>query len=463
MKKIVVLALILILYGLLPVQAQTTALQYCPDANSRAVYWLEDLTDQTSNSYTLTNNNLVSFVAGNFNNAADFGIANTNKYLDIANNLGWTGSSDLSISVWVKIRTEPTAFNAPGAANLVNIWNGVNKVNMRIHYGNEAGTLKLAILRDNSGIGEVVAKYPVTLGTSSWHHVALTYNGTSGVGKLYLDGSDTGATFTQIGNGTHTSTFSDRFNIGAYGDGLVIPQYMFASAYFDEVVVSSSVFSSTDVANIFNRTNPPIGCSTPPPPQPATEATLQAVKSKTDNLDILLSSRATESTQLQVKSNTDILIARTPKPWQFYTDSGKGFGVVIDGLILTTINRADILLIKNPSASGIITRLKRLYASPDRDFVNIEIYRNPTITSNGIPLAPFNHKSSGGLATTQLFQSPVISSRGTLVFSGKLDAFLKTINFELARFLEAGENLLIVLQADRANIEVDLTLDFAEE
>lgn len=157
------------------------------------------------------------------------------------------------------------------------------------------------------------------------------------------------------------------------------------------------------------------------------------------------------------------MLARTPKPWQFYTDLGKGFGIVIDSFVLPNINKNDVLLIKNPFASGIITRLKRLYASPDRDFVNIEIYRNPTITSNGTPIIPFNHKLSGGPAITQVFQSLVISSRGTLVFTGKLGAFLKTIDFELARFLEAGENILIVLQADRANIEIDLTLDFAEE
>lgn len=190
---------------------------------------------------------------------------------------------------------------------------------------------------------------------------------------------------------------------------------------------------------------------------------LDAIKAKTDNLDVLLSTRASEATQLLIKSNTDTLLSRTPKPWQFYTDSGKGFGTVIDGFILSNINKTDVLLIKNPPASGIVTRLKRLYVSPDRDFVNIEIYRNPTITANGTPLTPFNHKVSGSPATTQVFQSPVISSRGTLVFTGKLDAFLKTIDFELARFLEVGENMLVVFQADRANIEVDLTLDFAEE
>lgn len=221
-----------------------------------------------------------------------------------------------------------------------------------------------------------------------------------------------------------------------------------------QILTSDLTAAGTFPITVFNP-SPGGGTSNP--------QTFMVTPNPLDNLDVPLSTRNAEATQLLIKSNTDTLLARTPKPWQFYTDSGKGFSIVIDGLILTNINKTDVLLIKNPIASGIITRLKRLYASPDRDFVNIEIYRNPTITSNGTSIIPFNYKVSGGPATTQLFQSPAISSRGTLVFTGKLGAFLKSIDFELARFLEAGENILIVLQADRANIEVDLTLDFAEE
>lgn len=564
-KKVFAIALFLVIAISFPVQAQTIALQYCADFNSLAVYWLENISNQVPSGNPLINHNGIVFNIGNFNNAADFGSTNTNKYLDVGPGvgIGWNGGN-VTISLWVKISAEPSN-ESFRLAQLVD--STTTDTMLELRYADVAGSKTLEFGRTRIGIASVNFPSPQTLGTVNWHHVIGTYNSSTGVGTLYLNSNIPLGTFTQTGSGNFSvgAGQDNNFILGAFLDGNNLPAGGFLKGLLDEVVVDSIVWDSTRINAVKNRLNPPIGCSTQgtnnldvplstrnaettqllikvktdnldillsalrdaitaPSPNNKTlkdlfdqlqfilnqldaalstrasestllsaksvldsikaktdnldvllstrssEATqlliksaLDAIKTKTDNLDVLLSSRATEATQLQIKSNTDTLLARTPKPWQFYTDSGKGFGTVVDGLVLSNINKNDVLLIKNPLVSGIVTRLKRLYASPNRDFVNIEMYRNPTITSNGTPIVPFNHKFSGGSAITQVFQSPVISSRGTLVFSGKLSAFIKQIDFELARFLEAGENLLIILQADRANIEVDLTLDFAEE
>jgi len=468
-KRILILSLVLVILGPLSVWAQTIDLQYCADFNSLAVYWLENISNQVPSGNPLINHNSVVFNLGNFNNAADFGSNNTNKYLNVGPGvgIGWNGGN-VTISLWVKISTEPSN-ESFRLAQLVD--STTTDTMLELRYADVAGSKTLEFGRTRIGIVSVNFASLQILGTTNWHHVVGTYNGSTGVGTLYLDNVNLGF-FTQTGNGNFSvGTGQDNnFILGVFIDGNNLPAGGFLKGLIEEAVVDSTVWDSTKINAVKNRLNPPVGCSAQgtsnldvPLSTRNAEATQLLIKSKTDNLDVLLSSRASEVTQLQIKSNTDTLIARMPKPWQFYTDSGKGFGMVIDGLILSTINKTDVLLIKNPSASGIITRLKNLYASPDRDFVNIEIYRNPAITSNGTAITPFNHRVSGSLATTQLFQSPVISSRGTLVFSGKLGSFLKIINFELARFLESGENILVVLKADRANIEIDLTLDFAEE
>lgn len=583
MKKIVAVVLVLVIASSFTVQAQTVDLQYCADFNSLAVYWLEDTSGQGSAVNPFTNHNGVAFNLGRFNKAADFGSTNSTKYLDTGTRVGYTGG-DVTISLWVKISTEPSNESFRIIQLIDNTTSGTF---FELRYADIVGSKTLEFSRTRIGTATVNFTSAQTLGTANWHHVVATYNGSTGVGTLYLDNVSLG-TFTQTGTGGHIGQ-ADNFVIGVFLDGNNLTTPSFLKGLVDEAVVDNTVWSVSRINAVFNRLNPPIGCSpsgtsnldvplstrnaevtqllikaktdnlanldillsalrdaiTAPAPNNktlkdlfdklqvilnqldvalstrASESTLvlangvlDSIKAKTDNLDILLSTRASETTQLLVKSaldaiktktdnldvllssraseltlqgvkagtdkipndparesgnlagvktNTDNLVARTPKPWQSFTDSGKGFGVVTDAFLLATTNKTDVMLIKNPSASGIITRLKRLHTSPNRDFVNIEIYRNPTITSNGTSLTPFNHKLSGGSATTQVFQSPVISSRGTLVFTGKLGAFLNPIDFELAKFLESGESLLIVLQARVINIEVDLTLDFAEE
>ncbi len=488
MKKVIVSALIIVLAGLLPVQAQTVALQYCPDTNSRAIYWLEDLTDQTSNGYTLTNHNSVGFVTGDFNNAADLGASNTNKFLDAHSALGWTGG-DVSISLWVKMRAEPTDISAPGSESLVHLWygsgGGSTKVWTVIEYGKDGANYKLRISR-NDMTTRVNGDYIVDLGTSNWHHIVLTYNGTSGVGKLYLDGADTGATFTQTGTGANAGISGDDFNIGAFGMTMGNPQYLFASAYFDEVVVSSNVFSSTDVSNIYNRVNPPINCSLSPPLQLATEATLQAVKSKTDNLDVLLSSRASELTLQGVKTGTDKLdtnlstrasetalsnIANKLQTlidgdnWQRAAKNGKGFIATTNEITITPATETNFLLIRNPAASGKLHRSNYLALTvrTEGQNVRLRIYKNPTVTADGAPVVVNNVRTTGNAPVSQVFSQPTTTISGQLIAAYSRNSDSLDRPFDLSLYLEQGESYLITVQGTATGNDYMLTYTFVEE
>src|SRR5205814_3043391 len=71
-------------------------------------YKLENLTDSSGNSLTLTNHGTVSFTAGKVNNAANF-VSASSQYLSHANVTAYQmGTGDFSYAFWVKF-TESTA------------------------------------------------------------------------------------------------------------------------------------------------------------------------------------------------------------------------------------------------------------------------------------------------------------------------------------------------------------------
>ena len=233
--------------------------QYCgTTAGARGVWWFDESSgnaaDQTANARTLTNNNTVAFAAGNFNNAADFGTANTNKTFSRTDASGYTGG-DASISVWVKIRTEPS----DTTYEFFNVHESTNSSELRLDYVDTAGTKSIRVARTKRSVITDTATNNVTaLGTTAWHHIVFTYNSTSGVGTAYLDGSALANTFTQTGAGTGGCNVTE---VGGFSDAdCLIGSTYSASAYVDEVVFSSNVWSATDVSDIYNRVDPPIGC-----------------------------------------------------------------------------------------------------------------------------------------------------------------------------------------------------------
>lgn len=223
--------------------ASTTAAVY---ATGLVSYWKLDESsgnaiDSSGNGNTLTNNNTVGYASALINNGADYGAGNANKYFSASNSMSWN-SGAYSVSTWAKMRSAP----ASGAAyQLFATEENTHNTRFDAWYANSGGTLQIEGRRAtpcNAG-GEADLIYNVNLGTSAWHQVALTYNGTTLT--LYLDGSGVAST-TASGNGS--CGLSNDFQLGTNaGAGA-----NYASIYQDETGVWSRGLSSSEVSTLYN-------------------------------------------------------------------------------------------------------------------------------------------------------------------------------------------------------------------
>ena len=208
------------------------------DSSLVAYYKLEDVND-SKGGFTLTNNNTVTFAAAQFNNGADFGTANTNKSLSVAQDLGLDSTSSRTISLWAKMRTELSGADSFG--DFAVLTHADIDINWRVGYWRESGTNKVVVNRGKNGIGTTGIKTSTNLGTSNFYHIALTWDGTTLTG--YLNGASFG---TETPSGSGNNGFSDEFRIGADTAGT-----NFISAYVDDVAVFSRCLTADEIFSIY--------------------------------------------------------------------------------------------------------------------------------------------------------------------------------------------------------------------
>jgi hypothetical protein len=202
-----------------------------------------DAADATGGGQTLTNLNTVAYASGLINNCADFGTANTNKQLSKTTSIGYNGGiNPVSISGWLKVRTEPSS----GVLyDLYSVHGGTNPDNTRciIRYQDSSGTKQMSWVRQSSSFNNT-GTYNVTLGTSNWYHAVITFNGSTILG--YLDGVER-ANFASTGGsgGDPTSGFS-------IGSNIYDSTQQSGSEYVDEVGVWSRALTSSEVTDLYN-------------------------------------------------------------------------------------------------------------------------------------------------------------------------------------------------------------------
>lgn len=212
---------------------------YLPQqANIRAYYALENTDDGSSNGYNLTNNNLVTFTAAKFGNGANLGANNTNKYLRINNTLGINGGA-CSISVWVKNLAEIGS----GGWCFAICGGGTTHVFYVIGYEYNSGTRRVAFSRYKDGVGGQTATYNLTMGTSDFYHLVLTYDTSNILG--YLNGVKVAGPTAASGNGSGSATYS---GVGYFYDGYA---YSYASSLIDETVFWNVALSAEEVAQVY--------------------------------------------------------------------------------------------------------------------------------------------------------------------------------------------------------------------
>lgn len=200
------------------------------------LYHLEDVNDSSGNSRTLTNNNSVTFTAGVLKNGANFGSANTNKYLRVANNMGITGGA-CTIVFWVNLLAEIGA----GTFTLVDQRSTTNNIANTTQYDYNGGTRRLAFYRVRINTAADGAFYTVTLGTTLKYCVIYTYDATNVRG--YVNGSLVTTPTASSGNGAGGG--SDSFSIGAHAAG------QYASALIDEAFIENKAWSAKDVQKYY--------------------------------------------------------------------------------------------------------------------------------------------------------------------------------------------------------------------
>ena len=203
-------------------------------------YWkLEDVND-SKGSNTFTNTGTVAFNAAKFNNGADTGASNSSKYLHVSNNLGIDGGN-ITIVGWFK------QSGSAGEAAIVQQTSANNHVYNAIFTNWSGTTNRLAFARGRYNTATDALLVDQDLGTSVFHQLAMTYDGTNIRG--YIDGSLVGTPTASSGNGA--SGGSDSFNIGQYisssgagGD--------WWGGIADDVAVFSRALTNTEIANLYN-------------------------------------------------------------------------------------------------------------------------------------------------------------------------------------------------------------------
>lgn len=211
--------------------------------NWKAVYPLQSLTvDSTRSSFDLTNNNTVGSAATKIGNGADFSASNTNKSLSYAGTMGYTGSS-YTVLLWMKMQAEISS----GEKYMLQIGDTASDTRIDMGYEYNGGTRRIKGGRTRNGVANDFVYSNQTLGTSNWHHMAVSYNGSTVY--LHYNGSNVGNTASS-GNGSVNQASGFRI-----GSSLVPDNYV--SAYIDQVMLYSGQLSDDFITTLYNNQNSP--------------------------------------------------------------------------------------------------------------------------------------------------------------------------------------------------------------
>lgn len=215
-------------------------------------YWKFDessgnAVDATGNGYDLTNNNTVGFTTGALNNCADFGASNTNKTFTTTATLGIDNNADRTLAGWVNLSTAAGSGEIYG---IVAMGYTSNRVFYAMEYREEGGIRKLWAGRGRDGIDDPTIRHTITFTPGVWYHLGLTYNGTTRVQELFINGSSVGSNTAAAGNGIGGVTDITTFARAPWGAA------RFLKGLTDEWGVWNSILSSSDIAELYNGGTP---------------------------------------------------------------------------------------------------------------------------------------------------------------------------------------------------------------
>lgn len=167
-------------------------------------------------------------------------------YIDMGNTLDFTNTDAFSISCWFKRTRNGVSEFLVAKQDSTSNFRGYT---LLIPFSDNKVTV---VIRNNTASsGRLIVDCATAITDTNWHHIVMTYDGSSSVGgiNLYLDGNnDTGVT-----SGTLSATISNSasFQIGARNGGNEF------SGNIDEVAIFNSElsggFAGSDVTTIYNN------------------------------------------------------------------------------------------------------------------------------------------------------------------------------------------------------------------
>ena len=209
--------------------------------NGLQVYYkLENLTDSSGNSLTLTNHGTVTFTAGKVNNAANF-VSASSQYLSDANATPYQmGTGNFSYAFWVKFRI----FTEKGIVDYGQSGASPGWAVDTVPLGGSAAGFQVSL-----SDGSTAPNYPYlnsthTWNDGQWHLVVVTYS-RSGNMVLYVDNLNEGSVSLSTNRGSVNST--NGFTLGAnYAGGVLF------DGSIDEFGLWNRVLTSTEITHLWN-------------------------------------------------------------------------------------------------------------------------------------------------------------------------------------------------------------------
>ncbi len=197
-------------------------------------------------SNTLTNNNSITYVAGEINNAAHINSAST-QYFSItdASQSGLDLTGDFSVSFWVKYATLPD-----DGIRALHFTKYLRAGNQRSYYYgllNTAGAYSMDMILSSDGTATENPHVTWTPSTGTWYHQVIVFTAASAKSQFYVNGAQQGA--DQIGAITSLKDGTATFEIGQ-NDGDENPRtYVFNQ---DEMGIWSRPLSAGEVSQLYN-------------------------------------------------------------------------------------------------------------------------------------------------------------------------------------------------------------------
>jgi len=214
------------------------------DASLRTYYKMDNVNDSTANANNLTNVNSVVFSPSKFNSGADYGTTNTDKVLALsANPLSDVAMTNLSVSFWVKLRTEIPS----GNYRLFELNSNLTGTGVAcfVDYSSAfvlSGNVKLSTTNSR------VTRTASALGTAAYYHVVLVKANTQV--ELYVNGVSIG---TNTGTGTDASNSSGTYHLSIGSDRLGTDN---SPVFIDDFAIFEKALTITEVKFLYAGTNP---------------------------------------------------------------------------------------------------------------------------------------------------------------------------------------------------------------